>query len=120
MRSITPKNQVVLVRPRIYLGKGLAIGPGKIDLLRAVAELKSIAAAARKLNIPYKRAWILIDSVNQGFGKPVVETSSGGKGGGGTSLTLLGQQLVDRYDALEKCLNTQAAEELAAVIALTD
>lgn len=120
MRSITKPNNVVLVRPRIYLGKGLAIGPGKIDLLRAIAELKSIAAAARKLSIPYKRAWILIDSLNQGFGKPVVETTSGGKGGGGTSLTLLGQQLVEKYDALETRLNAQATEELAAVRALTE
>ena len=120
MRATAKKNDVVLVRPRIYLGKGLAIGPGKIDLLRTVAELKSIAAAARKLSIPYKRAWVLIDSLNQGFGKPVVETTSGGKGGGGTSLTILGQQLVEKYDALEKQLNAQAAEELAAVRALND
>lgn len=120
MRATAKKNDVVLVRPRIYLGKGLAIGPGKIDLLRTVAELKSIAAAARKLKIPYKRAWVLIDSLNQGFGKPVVETTSGGKGGGGTSLTILGQQLVEKYDALEKQLNAQAAEELAAVRALND
>jgi molybdate transport system regulatory protein len=120
MRATAQKNDVILVRPRIYLGKGLAIGPGKIDLLRTVAELKSIAAAARKLKIPYKRAWVLIDSLNQGFGKPVVETTSGGKGGGGTSLTILGQQLVEKYDALEKQLNAQAAEELAAVRALTE
>ncbi|HAO23862.1 MAG TPA: ModE family transcriptional regulator, partial [Methylophaga sp.] len=56
----------------------------------------------------------------QGFGKPVVETTSGGKGGGGASLTTLGQQLVEKYDALERRLNAQAAEELAAVRALTD
>lgn len=114
------KPTILLVRPRIYLSDSLAIGPGKIDLLRLIDEKHSIAAAARSLKIPYKRAWVLIESLNQGFGKPVVETTSGGKGGGGTSLTLLGQQLVARYDALEKQLNTQAAEELAAVHALTD
>lgn len=114
------KPTVILVRPRIYLSDALAIGPGKIDLLRLVSEQHSIAAAARTLKIPYKRAWVLIESLNQGFGKPVVETTSGGKGGGGTSLTLLGQQLVERYDALEARLNTQATEELAAVRALTD
>jgi len=118
MKKLNPS--VILVRPRIYLSDSLAIGPGKIDLLRLVGEQQSIAAAARTLKIPYKRAWVLIDSLNQGFGKPVVETTSGGKGGGGTSLTELGQQLVERYDALEKRLNAQAADELAAVRALTD
>lgn len=81
----------VLVRPRIYIGDGIAIGPGKIDLLRAVGETRSIAAATRLLGIPYKRAWLLIDSLNVGFGRPVVDTATGGKGGGGASLTSLGQ-----------------------------
>lgn len=111
------KNQpcAVLVRPRIYIGDGIAIGPGKIDLLRAVGETRSIAAAARSLGVPYKRAWLLIDSLNEGFGRPVVETATGGKGGGGASLTPLGQQLVERYDALETSLNASAGKELQAL-----
>lgn len=111
------KNQpcAVLVRPRLYIGDGIAIGPGKIDLLRAVGETRSIAAAARSLGIPYKRAWLLIDSLNGGFGQPVVATATGGKGGGGTSLTTLGQELVAAYDALEKRLNAEAAPELEAL-----
>lgn len=110
----------VLVRPRIYIGDGIAIGPGKIDLLRAVGNTRSIAAAARLLGLPYKRAWLLIDSLNDGFGRPVVDTATGGKGGGGASLTTLGQQLVIAYDALEKRLNTKAAPELAALRKLAD
>lgn len=105
----------VLVRPRIYIGDGIAIGPGKIDLLRAVGETRSIAAAARSLGVPYKRAWLLIDSLNEGFGCPVVETATGGKGGGGASLTTLGQQLIERYDTLETSLNASAGKELQAL-----
>lgn len=112
-RESTP--YAVLVRPRIYIGDGIAIGPGKIDLLRAVGETRSIAAAARSLGVPYKRAWSLIDSLNQGFGRPVVETATGGKGGGGASLTPLGQQLIERYDALETSLNASAGKELQAL-----
>ncbi len=63
----------------------------------------------------YKRAWLLIDSVNQGFGHPVVETATGGKGGGGATLTSLGRQLVERYTALEKKLNASAQRELNAL-----
>ncbi|MFN4325565.1 MAG: winged helix-turn-helix domain-containing protein [Azonexus sp.] len=102
----------VLVRPRIYLGEAVSIGPGKIDLLRAVAETRSIAAAARSLGIPYKRAWLLIDSLNEGFGRPVVDAATGGKGGGGSSLTTLGEQLIAAYDALERRLNAEAVSEL--------
>lgn len=108
----------ILVRPRVYIGEDIAVGPGKIDLLRKVGETRSIAAAARALEIPYKKAWLLIDSLNQGFGKPVVETAAGGKGGGGTSLTALGEQLIARYEALEASLNASAGGELEALRAL--
>ncbi|NWG32771.1 MAG: LysR family transcriptional regulator [Rhodocyclaceae bacterium] len=114
------KAQVILVRPRVYIGGEIAIGPGKIDLLRAVGETHSIAAAARARGLPYKRAWLLIDSLNQGFGRPVVETATGGKGGGGAFLTALGQQLIARYDALEASLNASAGAELQALRALMD
>lgn len=120
MKPTKNKPCVVLVRPRIYIGDGIAIGPGKIDLLRAVGETRSIAAAARSLGVPYKRAWLLIDSLNMGFGRAVVETATGGKGGGGASLTTLGRQLVTAYDALEKRVNTEAAPELEALRQLAD
>lgn len=105
----------ILVRPRIYIGEGIALGPGKIDMLRQVAQTHSIAAAARALGLPYKRAWLLVDSLSQGFGQPVVEAVSGGKGGGGTQLTALGQELVARYDALERKVNECAVIELDAL-----
>lgn len=106
---------LVLVRPRLYIGGDIAIGPGKIDLLRAVDETHSISAAARSLGMPYKRAWLLIDTLNQGLRRPVVETATGGRGGGGASLTPLGRELVAAYDALEKRLNLEASTELAAI-----
>jgi len=110
----------VIVRPRIQFGPELAIGPGKIDLLRAVAATRSISAAARSLGLTYKRAWLLIDTLNGGFGRPVVETATGGRGGGGAFLTPLGEQLVARYDTLEARLNAAAREELKALSRLAD
>lgn len=101
MTSKKNKPYAVLVRPRIYIGDNVSIGPGKIDLLRAVGGTRSIAGAARSLGIPYKRAWLLIKSLNEGFGRPVVDTAAGGKAGGGSPLTSLGEQLVAAYDALE-------------------
>lgn len=103
------------VRPRLYIGNNIAVGPGKIDLLRLVGETCSISAAARAMGIQYKKAWVLLDSLNQGFGRPVVATEKGGKGGGGARLTLLGLELIQRYDALERRLNETATEELKAL-----
>ncbi|MFU1505661.1 winged helix-turn-helix domain-containing protein [Aeromonas veronii] len=120
MNTVNPKSQVILVRPRVYIGKNLSIGPGKIDLLRAIGEARSISAAARSMDLPYKRAWLLINTLNEGFPCPVVETATGGKGGGGASLTPLGVQLVEAYDALEKRLNSQASPELELLRQLTE
>jgi molybdate transport system regulatory protein len=63
----------------------------------------------------YKRAWLLVNSLNQGFGRPVVETATGGRGGGGATLTSLGKQLVGHYTALEVRLNSLAQAELGAL-----
>lgn len=109
------KPQAILVRPRIYIGENIAIGPGKVDLLKAIDQAHSISAAARNLDMPYKRAWLLLDALNEGFGRLVVSTSTGGRAGGGASLTPLGKQLVAAYDALEKRLNGKAAPELQAL-----
>ena len=108
----------ILVRPRLYLGDGITIGPGKIDLLRAVGETRSISAAARAQGVPYKRAWLLIDTLNRGFPRPVIETATGGKGGGGAHLTPLGQELIQAYDALERRLNAEAVCEIEAICKL--
>ncbi len=106
---------LTLVRPRLYIGERVAIGPGKVDLLREVAARRSISAAARAMGMGYKRAWLLIDSLNEGFGAPVVEASSGGKGGGGARLTPLGEALIARYAALEAALGRACTNELAAL-----
>ncbi|MYM42019.1 LysR family transcriptional regulator [Pseudoduganella sp. CY13W] len=105
----------ILVRPRIYIGADISIGPGKIDLLRRIDETRSIAAAARAMGIPYKRAWLLLDALNQAFGRPLIQTASGGKGGGGATLTPLGLQLVICYAALEERLNADSTAELEAL-----
>lgn len=115
-RSTPPgSEQNILLRPRIRIGDAITFGSGKIDLLRKIGEMQSISAAARSLGLPYKRAWLLIGSLNRGFGHPVIETSAGGKGGGGAQLTPLGEQLIARYDALEASLTLRAAKELQAL-----
>ncbi len=109
-----------MLRPHVSIGDAITFGPGKIELLRKLAEGHSISSAARALGMSYKRAWALIDTLNRGFGKPVVETSSGGRGGGGARLTDLGEELVARYLALEAKVNAAVQDELQALAELAD
>jgi molybdate transport system regulatory protein len=83
----------------IVPGRG-QIGPGKIELLRSVARERSISAAARSMNMSYRRAWLLIDDLNRLFDAPVVETHIGGSGRGGASLTRFGTKLIGSYEKI--------------------
>lgn len=111
-------SEVAIIRPGIFIGNSISIGPGKIELLRQISELNSISAAARALGMQYKNAWLVIESLNQGFGKPVVATVKGGKGGGGAQLTELGSDILATYSALEQRINTAASIELARLVQL--
>jgi molybdate transport system regulatory protein len=118
-RKKTASAHPSLIRPRIYLGSELILGPGKIALLKGVRDTGSISAAARQLGMDYKRAWYLLDTLNQGFHQPVVETVQGGRGGGSTRLTALGETLIASYDAIEAACTCAAAPHVAALVALT-
>lgn len=105
----------VQFRLRIYKGDSIAIGPGKVALLEAIAETGSISAAARQLGMSYRRAWVLIDETNRSLAAPAVNTSAGGAHGGGTALTDVGVELVTRYRAIENTARLAAATDIAAL-----
>jgi molybdate transport system regulatory protein len=85
---------------------GHYLGPGKIELLEHILEAGSISGAAKKMEMSYRRAWLLVDELNQMLPKPCVESSTGGSGGGGAKVTDYGRQVIATYRALER----QAAE----------
>jgi molybdate transport system regulatory protein len=105
----------VYFRLRITRGDDIAVGPGKIDLLEAIGRTGSITAAARALGMSYRRAWLLVDTMNRCFREPVVETEAGGKRGGGTRLTATGAEALRRYRSVEKRAARAAATELEAL-----
>lgn len=102
-------------RLRIYRDDRIAIGPGKVQLLEAIAETGSISAAARQLGMSYRRAWVLIDEMNGQLARPAVHTAAGGAHGGGTGLTPVGEAIVRHYRAVEAAARTAAAGDLAAL-----
>jgi len=87
---------------RIDFGDDRAIGPGKIRLLELIEAHGSISAAGREMGMSYRRAWLLIDSLNRYFTEPVVAAQVGGARGGGACLTGFGQAVVGHYRAIEK------------------
>jgi len=92
-----------------------AVGPGKIELLERIDTLGSIAAAGRAMGMSYRRAWELIDSINQCFREPVVDKQLGGPTGGGAMLTPFGRQVVKHYRAIERKAKRAAAKHLTAL-----
>jgi molybdate transport system regulatory protein len=85
------------VRVRILAGSEIAIGPGKADLLEAIAKTGSISAAAREMRMSYRRAWLLVHTMNECFASPLVEAAKGGRAGGGAQLTPTGWEVLARY-----------------------
>ena len=100
---------------RLRFGVDARIGPGKIALLEAIARTGSIAAAGREMGMSYRRAWLLIDSLNRMFDEPVVHAISGGAHGGGAGLSALGGELVAAYRAMERETEDAVARHFAAL-----
>lgn len=106
------------LRLRVFLEPDIAIGPGKAELLEGIRDTGSIAAAGRRMNMSYKRAWLLVDAMNAGFREPVVETSRGGRTHGGARLTLLGEQVLARYRRMEADASAAVEADMAELRAL--
>ncbi len=104
---------VAKTRIRVLFGSAFAIGPGKADLLQAIEQTGSISAAARSMGMSYRRAWLLIDTMNQCFREPVVDTATGGKGGGGARITSSGLTVLRRYREMEAAAAASVARHMA-------
>lgn len=99
----------------LVLDSGARIGPGKARLLECIRDTGSISAAARDMAMSYKRAWLLLDSINRAFETPAVVAATGGHRGGGARLTDFGRDLLERYRRLEAQAQVAAEADLAAL-----
>ncbi len=97
----SPAEPQLRFRVRITAGELIAIGPGKIALLEAVAQTGSITAAAKQLDMSYRRAWLLMDELNRSLREPALDSAKGGTAGGGSALTDAGRELVALYRRIE-------------------
>ena len=104
------------IRFRIDFAENNNLGPGKIALLEAVQATGSISDAARVLKMSYRRAWLLVSSLNAAFDEPVAVAVTGGRGGGGARVTAFGANLIAVYRALETEVTQLAMQRLAPIL----
>lgn len=95
------------------------IGPGKIELLRQIRDHRSISAAARAMQMSYRRAWLLVADLNKSFAEPVVEKWMGGTSRGGAVLTSTGDKLVAGYETVVRRASDANRDVLDALSSLT-
>jgi len=104
------------LRLGIYLEEdGPKIGRGKVRLLRAIREHGSISAAARSMGMAYRHAWVMVDELNRCFREPVVESTIGGRRGGGARLTSWGEELIERFEDIDRMASRAIGRQLAAL-----
>ena len=100
---------------RIDLTNGDRIGPGKIVLLEAIKTTGSISAAARRIGMSYRRAWLLVEEINAALKQPAVAAATGGKRGGGATITPVGEEVITLYRTIERTAHSSTAKEFRAV-----
>ena len=109
------RKQAPALRLRIVFDGGVMLGPGKADLLDGIRETGSIAAAARAMNMSYKRAWMLVEDMNRAFRDPLVDSTRGGAKGGGARLTEAGETVLAHYRKLEEIMTEAGAARIGTL-----
>ena len=88
----------VVISSRIFTDQK-CFGPGVAQLLKKVAELHSLRAAAMSMSMAYSKAWTVIRGAEEGLGFKLLTSTAGGKHGGGAELTDEARQMIAAYDA---------------------
>jgi molybdate transport system regulatory protein len=97
---------------RVTLSDTFYMGPGRADLLELIAETGSISAAGKRMGMSYKRAWSLVQTLNEGFGAALVETARGGAAQGAV-LTEAGHKVLALYRRMQDKTRAAIADDVA-------
>ena len=113
--SISMSNSRLKLHIRILADDEIAFGPGKADLLEAIQRTGSISQAAKSMNMSYRRAWQLVETMNQSFQSVLVETQTGGTHGGGAVVTEFGHEILNKFRAMEQTVRSSIAHEFEQI-----
>ena len=92
------------LRGRFWIAspEGTFLGIGRVILLEKIQEYGSISGAARSMKMSYRQAWQLVQSMNEHSNSPLVSSLTGGKGGGGATITKTGEQAIQLFREVEQ------------------
>jgi molybdate transport system regulatory protein len=113
-----PAKLIGLSHLRVTLSENFYIGPGRADLLELIAETGSISEAAKRMGMSYKRAWSLVQALNEGWGTPLVETARGGAAQGGAVLSEAGNEVLRHYRHMQERTRDVIAPDVTALTKL--
>ncbi len=117
-RHAPPRAPELRFRIRISDGETIAVGPGKVALLEAIDKTGSLTAAAKSLDMSYRRAWVLLDEMNRSLREPAVQSAKGGAAGGGSVLTEAGRRVVALYRTVESKSTVACRAEIRKLLAM--
>lgn len=100
------------IKLQVMCGAEIAMGPGKADLLEAIAREGSISAAARVLGFSYRRAWLLVDTMNRCWQRPLVVARGGAAG---AEVTPFGSQVLAQYRAMQATVEQGSGQAWTAL-----
>lgn len=105
------KNKKFQVRSKVWVQDAegnVVFGAGRLRILEAIERYGSIRAAALELNMGYRAIWARIQATEERLGAPILEKKKGGRSGGGSRLTPLGEKLVRDFRALQSTIERQS------------
>ncbi|MFL5244347.1 MAG: molybdate ABC transporter substrate-binding protein [Gemmataceae bacterium] len=103
---------------RVWIQNGgrAVLGKGRLELLEAIDRFHSISEAARQMGMSYRRAWLLVQSINKAAGEQLVTKTQGGSHGGGARLTPEGRTAIAVFRELQDTINQRAATVLRRLV----
>jgi molybdate transport system regulatory protein len=104
IKNILKNDTTIKVNGSLWLesADGHFFGPGPVELLERIAETGSINMAAKEMNMSYKKAWALVNTLNAQTSAPVVIPQVGGKKGGGSTITAEAMELIKYHRLLRQ------------------
>jgi len=93
----------------------LVLSDYRVQLLRHIAETGSLAEAAQRMGLSYRRAWGKVREIERNLGRRLVESEVGGPGGGGSRLTRDGERLVALYQRFRRAMESDLGKEFREV-----
>ncbi len=122
MRTDTPpsrRGETLDLEPRIKLwvekDGALVLSDYRVQLLQHIAETGSLAEAAQRMGLSYRRAWGKVREIEKNLGVTLVESEIGGAGGGGSHLTRQGERLVALYKRFRQLMESDLGKEFKEI-----